>query len=293
MQTIHIIACFAAAVLLTGVYLAARVHIRESPLSKEKDFIDVFVDRRERAVRRAGGWFTVNGYLEMMLLSPAVLGVLLYLLTKNGGFSVLVGMLGIFAPELMVRGMERAGKKKFEERYAKSLEQLCSSLRAGMSIAQAVEDVAACRFLHESMQKRYAKLSSDLQMGLTVSEAFRRFAEGTGSRDAEDVALALDVQNQVGGHEAEVVEKIAGNIHSRMMLRREVQSIFSEVSSMMYIMDVLVPAVIIGFSVMNRQYVGVYFSSPTYIALFASFLALPLVGSVITHRSLNKIKKGA
>ncbi len=64
-------------------------------------------------------------------------------------------------------------KKKFEERYARSLEQLSSSLRAGMSIYQAVEDVANCKFLHENMRKQYAKMSSDLQMGLTIAETFQ------------------------------------------------------------------------------------------------------------------------
>ncbi len=76
------------------------------------------------------------------------------------------------------------------------------------------------------MRKKYATLSSDLIMGIPVAEAFQRFANGTNSQDAEDVALAIDIQNEIGGHEADVIRDISNNIYARIMLRREVNSIF-------------------------------------------------------------------
>ena len=52
-------------------------------------------------------------------------------------------------------------------------------MESGSSILNAVNEVANCAFLHESMRKKYATLSSDLIMGIPVAEAFLRFANGT------------------------------------------------------------------------------------------------------------------
>ena len=131
----------------------------------------------------------------------------------------------IFTPRGIVALIAYDNQKKFEERYAKSLRQLSASLEAGSSILNAVTEVSACPFLHDTIRKKYAKLSSDLMMGVSVTDAFKSFAEGTNSQDAEDVALAIDVQNAVGGHEADVIRDISNNIYSRIMLRRETKSI--------------------------------------------------------------------
>ena len=110
------------------------------------------------------------------------------------------------------------------------MDQLGSSIRAGMSISTAVEDVAQCKFIHPSMRKRFAKLSADLQMGITVADAFQHFADDCGNEDAADIALAIAVQDTVGGHEADVVLSIANNIEERIMMRREIKSIFAATS---------------------------------------------------------------
>lgn len=53
------------------------------------------------------------------------------------------------------------------------------------------------------------------------------------------------------------------------------------------------PIIIIGFSVLNQQFVNIYFSNPIYMALFAVFLFVPFIGSFLNHGTIRKIKKGA
>ena len=83
------------------------------------------------------------------------------------------------------------------------------------------------------------------------------------------------------------------NIYARIMLRREVNSIFAETALMVWTFDLLPPIIIIGFSVLNQQFVNIYFSNPIYMALFAVFLFVPFIGSFLNHGTIRKIKKGA
>lgn len=290
MSSIHIIMLFAAAIILVGVFFIARLHIKKSILGTEKDVIDLFEERKEKEIETLGVSVSMTTYYALLLVIPIALGVIVYVFSQNGIAAIALALIGIIFPDVLIRVMAHNTSKRFEERYAKSLEQLGASLRVGMSISQAVEDVASCKFVHETIRLKYAKISSDLMLGLSVEEAFNNFAKGTGSKDAMDVALAISVQSEVGGKEAEVIQTIANNIHERLMLRKEVSSIFSGTSSMIWMMDIFPIILFAGFTITNEEYAHLYFSEPKYMLLFFGLIAFVALGCFINHRSLHSLQ---
>lgn len=293
MGFIHIIVLIVFSIFLFALYFVIRTHNKSVQLGRRGDFISDYIQKKKTELKKKNVSMSVDTYFKIMMIAPVAIGIVVYAGTVQPVAAVAAALLGLLLPEAVVAYMRYDMDRKFEERYARSLEQLGASLRAGLSIRRAVEDVAECKFVHETMRARYAKLSSDLQMGLTVGEAFQRFADGTNSQDAADVALAIDVQNTVGGHEAEVIMEVAKDIRNRIMLRREIKSIFSSTSSMVWMMDFIAPGIILWFLFANRNYVEIYFSSPVYMALFIIFLGLISIGIIINHTILKKIRKGA
>lgn len=293
MSYIHIIVLFEIFIFLIALYFIMKMHMKNSRISKEKDFIDMYIESIEKMIEKAGVSLSIKTYLIILIVAPLITGIIVYFLSQNAVFSVLIGAFGLFTPRGVVALIAYDNKKKFEERYAKSLRQLSASLEAGSSILNAVTEVSACPFLHDTIRKKYAKLSSDLMMGVSVTDAFKSFAEGTNSQDAEDVALAIDVQNAVGGHEADVIRDISNNIYSRIMLRRETKSILTDTTIMVRVFDILPYIIIIGFTMLNKQFIEIYFSNPVYVLVYIGFLVTPLIGSLLNHRTIKKIKKGA
>lgn len=287
-----IIGLLAAAILLAAFYIIARVHMKQALVSAGDDWITAYLKSVQKKLGVAGGVMKESTYLTILLVSPLVLCGL-GLLMGNVPFAFVLMGCGFFLPNVALSFVEHQARKKFEERYARALDQMSASLRAGFSIEKAVNAVVTCEFVHPSMRRRYARLSADLQMGIPVAAAFHRFAEGTDSQDAYDVALAIDVQNEVGGHEADVVASIANNIKTRIQLRKEVSSIFASTSSMVYVMDFMSYAVMLGFMALSWSYVRVFFTTPTYLIIFAACMILPGAGSVINHRQLRHVRKGA
>ena len=96
-------------------------------------------------------------------------------------------------------------------------------------------------------------------MGISTEEAFQRFADRTGSPDAQDVAAAISMQMRVGGSEAKIMESIATNIQDRIMLRKEIQSVFAE-------MDVVIR--IYGFRAADWPFYHVRHSAGIYADVF-------------------------
>lgn len=293
MSYIHIIVLFEIFIFLIALYFIMKIHMKNSRISIEKDFIDMYIESIKKMIEKAGVSLSIKTYLIILIVAPLITGIIVYFLSQNAVFSVLIGAFGLFTPRGVVALIAYDNQKKFEERYAKSLRQLSASLEAGSSILNAVTEVSACPFLHDTIRKKYAKLSSDLMMGVSVTDAFKSFAEGTNSQDAEDVALAIDVQNAVGGHEADVIRDISNNIYSRIMLRRETKSILTDTTIMVRVFDILPYIIIIGFTMLNKQFIEIYFSNPVYVLVYIGFLVTPLIGSLLNHRTIKKIKKGA
>lgn len=199
-----VIALFCSSIMLFSLFFIAKVHCSESRVNVGDDFITVFLKDRERVIKKSGSRMAISTYLLILGISPLAVGTFVYFFSQNGLFSILMAFMGFLIPDILLMIIRNSTQKKYEERYARALNQMGSSLRAGLSIARAVEDVAQCKFVHPSMQKCFAKLSADLQMGLPVSEAFQRMADDCGNEDAQDVALAIAVQDTVGGHEADI-----------------------------------------------------------------------------------------
>ena len=292
MDYVHIIMAWVVCVFLIASYFIAKVCVSQSRMSDDVDFINAFLHKKEDMISKNNINMKISTYMMFMIITPICFAVTTYILSKSAVFTVLIATASFLTPEGIILIMKQRANKEFENRYARSLEQLASSLKAGLTIYQSVQEVADNKFVHESMRMKYQKLSSDLQMGISVSEAFKHFAEGTMSQDAKDVALAIDIQNEVGGHEAEVILSIAKEIHDHIMLRREVKSLFSGTSSMVYIMDFLPLLIFLFLCISDVNYIAFYFSDALHIGILMAIVSFCVIGSIINHTKLSNIMKG-
>lgn len=100
------------------------------------------------------------------------------------------------------------------------------------------------------------------------------------------------MQMRVGGSEAKIMESIATNIQDRIMLRKEIQSVFAEMDVVIRIMDI---APLIGLFIMCAilpEFTRMYFESTQGFLLLAGIIAFSFVGSIIIHRQTAKAKRG-
>lgn len=282
---IAFIFCIAAIAIINTVSKTTR-------LKNDTDIFHDFYEKKELEIKKAGINISMSVYIGGMIVFPLLFGVLFFILTQSGVVAVIIAFCSSLIPEIIFRILANINDSHFDERYSRALQQLSSSLKAGMSILESVHDVTECRFIHESVRNRFATMALDMEMGVSVSEAFHRFADLTNSSDARDVAIAIDVQNEVGGHEAEVIEEITANIHRRIMLRKEVKSAFAGTTSMVWIMDFIPILTLIIYVATNQSVVNFYTGNPFYFMIFIIIIGCFLTGSIVNHRLLRKTVKG-
>ncbi len=280
-------------IFLIGLYFIMRVHLKKDRLNKGEDILTRLAKKKEKKLMVSESPINITIYLYMLLFIPFIMSILSFFLTKSWLIGIVFYLAGLLVPEMIVKIAERRSKKTFDQRYLRALEQMSASLHSGASILSAVKDVASCKFVHPTIRRRFAKLHAEITNGISIAEAFRHFADTVDSLDAKDVALAIDVQTEIGGKEGDVIEAIANNIKQRAMLQKEINSQFSSLQ-MMNIMMTMIPYSAYAILLMgSMSYIQIYFTTPILTVLFVIFLLMPLTGAYINQKMISNIKKGA
>ena len=277
--------CVATAIILN-------IRSRKSLLDiNDNDFIDEIIIRKKRKINANIGGITWTEYVTVIILMPIAFGLFSYYFISPKPLCIVFIVLGLFVPDLFIYITNKKQKKKFEELYARSLKTLASSLRSGLSIEQAIDNVANNPFIDDTIRDGYKQISSDIKVGISLEDAFIRFAKDSNSEDAKDVASAITMQSEVGGSEAEVITNIAQNINDRIMTRKEIKTMFADTSILILAMDFL-PILVIGMLYFGSpQFIEPYFESPSMTLVFIGLIAVTVIGSIVIRYMAN-IAKG-
>ena len=261
-----------------------------NPTDGERDFLETMVDKKKQKLARNTWGMKLSTYIAIGISTSIIGGAFCYYLTGNIMLVVVVAAIGFLAPEVVETVRENKERMKFEERYARSLRQLSASLKAGLSIAQAVTDITESHFIHDSVRSEFVHVDSDLKLGMSVHEAFDRFAKRVKTHDAMDVATAISMQQQVGGNTSLVVEVIAKDINTRILSRKEIKSLFAGTASTIMMMDIMPMAIIALIAISSPNYFQPFFESIITTIVFWGLIAVTLVGSYIIRKIIRRMK---
>lgn len=197
-----------------------------------------FTAAAEEEVKRRGLLSGVNSTLEQanipMSAGEAILAMLglaavggVFLAILNG---LVVGVIG-FAVLLLVlyAAVNFAGsreKRKFEQQLPDTLTLMSTSLRAGYSLLQATEAVAS--EAPNPTAREFGRAISEARLGIAVTDTLQGIVERTQSDDFEWAVMAIDIQREVGGNLAEVLQTVADTMRARNRLKGEIRALTAE-----------------------------------------------------------------
>lgn len=117
-------------------------------------------------------------------------------------------------------------KKKFEDQLPDTLTLLSTSLRAGYSLLQAAEAVAS--EAPNPTAREFGRAIAEARLGVSVSDAFDGIVERSRSKDFEWAVMAIEIQREVGGNLAEVLQTVADTMRARNRLKGEIRALTAE-----------------------------------------------------------------
>jgi tight adherence protein B len=116
--------------------------------------------------------------------------------------------------------------RKMENQLVELLQMLSSGLRAGFGLLQAME--AASEQIPAPLSLEIRRMMRDTAMGSSVEQALDALNLRIGSSDFDIVITAIQIQRQVGGNLAEILENVAHTMRERERIKGEIRTLTSQ-----------------------------------------------------------------
>jgi tight adherence protein B len=213
----------------------------------------------------------ILGYVAVAIVVPG----LTLLVTQATNPVLLAVALTWFGPPIALKVLVSQRRKKFVEQLPDGLLTLAGSLRAGRSIGQAME--ALSKQVDDPLGRDLRKIVAELRLGRPLHEALIDAADRIGSPDFRWVVLSMEIQAEVGGNLAELLDGVAETMRERCRLRGEVKALTAEGRASALMLVIMPPALAFAMFAMNPKYMAPLIETTTGKILLA--ISAAMIGS--------------
>ena len=175
--------------------------------------------------------------LEWIMVScvvSALVAAVLVLRFSNGAMAPLGFGIGWLLCSFFLRFRAGKRRKKFEAQLAPTILSLSGGLKAGYTFGQAVDLVSKNSMA--PMGPELARITREVQLGVPLVEALSRMVNRNRSEDLQLLLTAVQIQQQVGGNLAQILDTIEFTIRERVRIKGEIKTITSQARVSGYIL---------------------------------------------------------
>lgn len=174
----------------------------------------------------------------LLVLSVTILGALLGFSISGQPISGLVaGTISFLGPGLFVTWRKAKRRREFANQLVDVLMQIVGSLRSGYSLVQSMDTVA--KQVPPPAGDEFLRVVREVQLGQPLAVALAHLAERIHNEDLVMVITAINVNQQVGGNLAEILETSAETIRERVRIKREIQVLTAQQTISGYVLVAL------------------------------------------------------
>lgn len=199
-------------------------------------------------------------YIAAIIFSSLAGGVIGFIL--SGFIFAIVGALaGAFVPRFYVGNAKKRRLKAFDHQLADMLNLMVNGLRAGFSTMQAMEAVS-----HEMpppISDEFRRVVQEMQLGIPMEEALDHMMRRIHSDDLDLTVTAMNVQREVGGNLAEILDVISYTIRERVRIKGEIQALTAQGRATAWVISALPIALMLLLWLVNRPYFMQFFNPET------------------------------
>ena len=192
-------------------------------------------------------------YVGLVILVAVAVYVVVFLLSGSAIVGILAGAVSLFVPGVIVNMKKRKRSEAMTYQLPEALNIISSGLRAGFSFPQALSVVI--REMEGPLTQEFSRVLRENRLGKPMDDCLNDLLMRIENDDLELLVTALQIQRQVGGNLAEVLDGISHTIRERVRIKGEIKTLTAE-GRLSAIILILLPFAIFFF---------IYISNPGYI----------------------------
>ncbi len=217
-----------------------------------------FGERIARELARADIKFKPGEYIALYVITISGGALIAWL----GGGRLLVsaligGAIGALLPRIYIKRQQGQRLTRFDGQLPDMINLMVNGLRAGYSTLQAMEAVS--KELPAPICDEFRRVVQEMQLGIPMERSLTNLLRRIPSGDLDFVITALNVQREVGGNLAEILDVISYTIRERIRIKGEIRVITSQVMMSGRILALMPIALMVILWFINRDYMMTFF----------------------------------
>lgn len=253
-----------------------------------------FAEGMRAQLRRADLKLTIGEYLLMHLVTFMLTGLIGFILWRQILLAVVAAFAGLFIPRIYIGIQRNQRLKAFNNQLSDILNLWVNALRAGYSVMQALEAIA--NEAPEPASVEFKRVVQEVQLGIPVETALDNMLLRVESEDLDMVFTAVNIQREVGGNLAEILEVISHTIRERVRIKGEIQTLTAQGRLTGYILSGLPIILTLVLFTISRDYMAQLLVGPPWIIpdlipcgwpIIAIGLVMISIGAAVVRRIVD------
>jgi Flp pilus assembly protein TadB len=186
-----------------------------------------FGERMSRELARADLKFKPGEYMALYVIAVIGGALIAFLLGGRLLLSAVIGAgIGALLPRMYVKNQQSKRLTRFNDQLPDMLNLMVNGLRAGYSTLQAMEAVS--KELPAPICDEFRRVVQEMQLGIPMEKALANLLRRIPSQDLDFLVTAVNVQREVGGNLAEIMDVISYTIRERVRIKGDIRALTSQ-----------------------------------------------------------------
>jgi tight adherence protein B len=221
-------------------------------------------ERIARDLARADLKLKPGEYIALYVITTLGGALIAFLLGGRLLVSGLIGAgLGALVPRWYVGSQKSKRLIRFNDQLPDMLNLMVNGLRAGFSIMQAMEAVS--KEMPAPICDEFHRVVQEMQLGIPMERSLANLLRRIPSEDVDFVITAINVQREVGGNLAEILDVISYTIRERIRIKGEIRVLTAQVMYSGRLLSLMPIALMIVLWFINRNYMMEFFTPENLI----------------------------
>ncbi len=187
-----------------------------------------------------------------------------------------VGLASFPIPRFILKMLKQKRLFKFNMQLEDALSSMSSSLKAGFSINQAIDEIAKTNIKPISMEFR--QLMQEIRLGVSMEIALHEMCNRLNSSDFELVATAITTARQTGGELTSIFDRLANMIRERNRINNKLRAMTSMGKMQAYIIALMPLVLLVIIGKIAPAMVAFFFQTFIGIVLLITCVILVIIG---------------
>lgn len=232
------------------------------------DWLNVHIERSNwgdsigRELARADLKLKPAEYIALIIIIGFVAAIVSYVVGgRSVIFALIGGIVGTLLPRFYVRRQQSQRLIRFSEQLPDMLNLMVNGLRAGYSTMQAMEAVS--KEMPTPISTEFRRVVQEMQLGIPMEDALENLIRRIPSDDLDLTIAAVNVQREVGGNLAEILDIISYTIRERVRIKGEIRVLTTQVMYSGRFLAILPLLIALVLYLLNRPYMMLFFDPET------------------------------